>query len=95
MDAIAAVLLLALLTEWLVERFLGGILTGKPMVLVSTVVGVALCVAFKVDAMALAGISSPWSEWVNLVVSGLIVGGGSQAVHDVFDKFMPTDRAIL
>ena len=89
MQAIGAVLLLAVLTEWLTERFFGGLWTGKIMVGISTTIGVALCVAFKIDAVTLLGISSPWSEWVNIVVTGLMVGGGSQAIHKFFDKFIP------
>jgi hypothetical protein len=89
MQAIGAVLLLAVLTEWLTERFFGGLWVGKIMVGISTVIGVALCVAFKVDAIILLGVGSPWSEWVNIVVTGLIVGGGSQAIHKFFDKFIP------
>jgi hypothetical protein len=89
MQAIGAVLLLAVLTEWLTERFFGGLWTGRVMVGISTAIGVALCVVFKVDAIILLGVNSPWSEWANIVVTGLIVGGGSQAIHKFFSKFIP------
>lgn len=89
MQAIGAVLLLAVLTEWLTERFFGGLWTGKIMVGISTVIGVALCVVFKVDAVTLLGVSSPWTEWVNIVVTGLMVGGGSNGIHRFFSKFIP------
>ena len=87
MEAFAAVVLLAVLTEWLAERFLGPWVKGYWMVLGATVIGVALCVMFSVDGFALLGLPAPiGSPWTGEVITGLVVGAGSDAVHSIFFK---------
>jgi len=89
-ELIAAITVLAILTEWLSERFFGKWITGEAMVYLSTVVGIALCLLFQVDGVKAMGLPAPlWSPWTGEVITGLIVGAGSNAVHKFFDKYLP------
>lgn len=81
---LAVALALGILVEWLVERFLAPIpqLKGLPLVFISAGIGVLLCWAFKVDILALAGITGvSYAAFVGYIISGVIVGSGSNAIH--------------
>jgi hypothetical protein len=54
---------------------------------VSGLLGLALCVFFKIDLVGLALTSLGWvtpSTWAGSALTGLLVGGGSNMVHDVW-----------
>jgi len=86
MEALAAVVMLAWLCEWATERFFGSWgVKGWWMVGVSTTIGVVLCLLFRVDAIALLGLPAPvGSPYTGEVITGLIVGAGSDTVHNIF-----------
>jgi hypothetical protein len=88
------VFFLATLVEFLIERFLGESISGKKMKYVAGLVGMALgvaaCFGLKVAALHAAGlVAEDVDLWADYLVTGLIVGGGSSAVHKFFDKYLP------
>ena len=76
---VGLVMFLALLVEFLGERLLTPFLKGVRMVWATALVGGALCVLLKVDGLSLVGVNA--NLYVSYVVTGLIVGSGSNAVH--------------
>ncbi len=85
MDVLAVIFLLALLCEWLSERFFGWFLGGMSMVFLSTLVGIALALLFQVDGLTLLGLPVPlWAPWTGRILTGIIIGAGSDAVHQWF-----------
>ena len=89
------VLFLATLTEWVVERFFSDIakLKGKWMVLISTLVGVALCFGFSVDGLSLVGFDGQYPHWLGVLITGIIVGSGANAIHKFFKPSEPIPPA--
>lgn len=87
---------LAFLVERLVEQFikpglsLAGVAAATSSQLVAylaLLLGLAASVAFQVDLvspLATAVGLEPLSQWPGLILSGLVVGGGSHLVHDVW-----------
>ena len=77
---------LAVFIEWLVERVCGGIpkLKGWPMVLIAAIMGIGLCMGFKVDLISLLQIDLEYPWWLGQAISGIIVGSGSNAIHKFF-----------
>jgi len=89
-QVILAIAVLAVLTEWLCERFFGKYVKGQAMIYLSAVVGVVLCLLFRVDGIQLLSLPTPlWAPWVGQVVTGLIVGAGSNGVHRFFSQYLP------
>jgi hypothetical protein len=85
-----AILMLATLTEWLVERFLGKLMHGDRMIYASAVVGVGLCLLFRLDGTDLMGLPDPmFSPYTGEVITGLIVGAGGSVVHLFLAKYLP------
>ncbi len=78
---IALAVTLAALSEWLTERFLGKYLKGYQMVLASAILGVILCFALNIDIMALLGFEGDYYDWVGKIISGIVIGSGSNAIH--------------
>ena len=50
--------------------------------------GLILAVAYRVDLLALVGLVSPWSPFVGYVVTGLVIGRGSNFLHDLADRWL-------
>jgi hypothetical protein len=48
---------------------------------VAALVGIALCVLYNADLLAMLDLVSPW-PWVGNIVTGLIIGRGANSVHD-------------
>ena len=97
MNGVGAVLLLVLLAtviEFVIERVLGESLNGKQMRYVAAVVGLVLGVALgfgmKLAAITALGLTDqPIDPWADHLVSGLIIGCGSSAVHQLLGKYAP------
>ena len=50
-------------------------------------VGLILCLAYRVDLLAMVGIGAQW-PWIGYVITGLIVGRGSNFVHDFATRWL-------
>lgn len=76
-------IVLCTLAEWIVEQFFGSIkqLKGYPMVFIGAAIGIGLCFGFGVDILKLIGFEASYLPWVGKLVSGLIIGSGSNALH--------------
>lgn len=76
-------IILCTLGEWITERFFGPIkqLKGYPMVFIGAAIGIGLCFGFGVDILELVGFKASYVPWVGKLVSGLIIGSGSNALH--------------
>ena len=55
-------------------------------------VGIGLAVAYRADALALFGLVA-WAPWIGWVVTGLVIGRGSNYLHDLIDRWLaPVER---
>lgn len=93
MEALAGIFLLSTLVEGVISYLFGTPKEGEPprnyLKLVSLGLGVAACIAYQVDIPAMAGLVSPF-PFVSFVVSGLIIGRGSNYLNDIVSKFRRT-----
>ncbi|HEX2174156.1 MAG TPA: hypothetical protein VHL09_17115 [Dehalococcoidia bacterium] len=81
---IAAVLVLVLLTESLIEYFTEGVvLPAWAKKVAAAVVGVALALLYDVDLITQLVGTAPILPYVGPVLTGLILGRGANYVHDV------------
>jgi hypothetical protein len=62
----------------------------KPPVLryAAMALGVLLALAYRADLLALVGLVSPFSPFVGYVVTGLVIGRGSNFLHDLADRWL-------
>lgn len=102
MDSVAGIamtaLLLAGLEESFIEYVLGGLDALKPYLLyLSMLLGVVLAVLFNVNlvapAMQAAGIQPAQgmvsaASWVGEIMTGLLIGRGSNAVHGFISQYL-------
>jgi hypothetical protein len=92
-----AILLLAALTEGLVEYFLQPWLKPdnedvpiwRSMALrySAALVGVGLCLAYAVDVLALVGLAGRL-DFVGEIMTGLLIGRGSNYVNDFIERWI-------
>lgn len=92
--------LLAFLVESLVEYFVGVIFAKVTklapytwvQIYVAAAFGIALCLSFKIDIIALAAQGAgvaPWSSSiVGMILTGLIISRGSNFLHDLVSRFL-------
>jgi hypothetical protein len=115
---LTAILLLAWLTEALVEYFARPWLKPEPSIeeateraaaivlgddppddppaslppavlrYIAAIVGILLAIAYHADLLALVGLVSPWSPYVGYIVTGLVIGRGSNFLHDLADRWL-------
>lgn len=80
---LAMALFLSVFIEFMMERLFGSVkqLKGWPMVAISAAGGVLLCIGLNVDVLKLVGFQGEYASWIGQVISGLIVGSGSNAIH--------------
>lgn len=84
------ILFLGTLIEWLVERFFGGWITGKPMYFISAGIGILLTCLLQIQILQATGLltdgvlTSTAGIWTDRVLSGIIVGSGSSFIHTVW-----------
>jgi len=53
-------------------------------------VGVGLCVIYQADLFAAFGLVPPW-PWIGWVITGLLIGRGSNFVHDFASTWLRPD----
>jgi len=53
----------------------------------AALVGVALAVAYRADVLALFGLVA-WTPIIGWIVTGLIIGRGSNYLHDLVDRWL-------
>lgn len=85
MEAIAGIFLLATIVEGTVAYLFGKNEGGAERVWIpylTLVLGVAAAVAYKLDVLALVGLPAVYPA-VGWVVSGIIIGRGSNYVNDI------------
>lgn len=61
--------------------------TGKILPYVSGLLGLALCLFFEIDLIGLTLSGLGWetsSTWAGEALTGLLVGGGSNLLHDIW-----------
>lgn len=54
---------------------------------VAAAVGIGLALAYQVDLLALAGLSSGW-PWVGQIITGILIGRGSNYINDLSDRWL-------
>src|SRR5262245_39797857 len=79
--------LLATLVEGIVE-YAGDKVPATIKQYVAAGVAIALCVAYNADLLALLGLTSPY-PYVGAIATGLILGRGSNYLHDFTDARAP------
>lgn len=84
---LAMMLFLSMFIEFMTERLFGSIekLKGLPMVLIAATGGVLLCIFLNLDALQLVGFEGDYESSIGQVISGLVIGAGSNVVHKFFD----------
>jgi len=86
-NLLIALVVLATFYEYITETIFGTWLNGKVMALVSASIGVVLCISFQLDGMSLLNDGfSAFHPIIGQIVTGIIVGGGSNRVHELFKK---------
>lgn len=105
----AAILILAFLAESLTEYFARPVIHAFPtgpapqapgnpvsplwLRYIAALVGIGLAIAYRADVLAMAGLVA-WSPWVGYVITGIIIGRGSNYLHDLADRWLaPTPKA--
>lgn len=87
MDIIAGALLLATFVEGLVNYLVGKGDNPRPWVkYLALMCGVIVCVLFRVDIFALAGLVGA-HPYVGYIATGLVVGRGSNYLNDFVTLF--------
>lgn len=79
------IVLLATLIEGLITYIFGesSESSTRPWIrYVSLVVGIAAAVAYKIDILAMAGLTAAY-PYVGFVISGLVIGRGSNYLNDI------------
>jgi len=60
----------------------------------AAIVAVALCMAYNADVLSLLGLTAPY-PYVGAVVTGLVLGRGSNYLHDFTARFAPRNLVAL
>ena len=54
---------------------------------ISVLIGVVLCVVYRVDLLVHFDLSSPW-PWFGYAITGILIGRGSNFVHDFASRWL-------
>jgi hypothetical protein len=54
---------------------------------ISVGIGIALCVVYRADILIFFNLASPW-PWVGYLVTGILIGRGSNFVHDFAGRWL-------
>lgn len=94
----ATIFILAVTVEALIAYVLPKNQTEEPrewIKYVSAVLGVAICVVYNADILATLGVLTP-VPYVGAVITGLIVGRGSNFLNDFFNRVKnPTPVVVV
>ncbi|HWR56675.1 MAG TPA: hypothetical protein VN462_09205 [Negativicutes bacterium] len=85
MEAVAVLMILALLVEAVVETVKQAVTGGVKWPAVAAMAGgVGVCIASGVGIFGVLGISFP--AWLDAVVTGILVSRGSNFISDLFGR---------
>jgi hypothetical protein len=100
---VAGILVLAFLCESLVEYLARPVLQwgqseadtdlSKPrpsplwLRYIAALTGIVLCLAYRADALASLNLVA-WQPWIGQVITGILVGRGSNYLHDLVDRWL-------
>ncbi|MGQ9600490.1 MAG: hypothetical protein ACUVWZ_13840 [Anaerolineae bacterium] len=90
MQPIVTILVVAVVVESLTEYFVAPAIPEKYKMYLpyaAALIAVFLCVAYRVDLLAAAGLVSPIPA-VGWIVSGFLIGRGSNFVNDFADRWL-------
>lgn len=81
---LALAVFLAIFIESAMERVFGNVekMKGWPMIVMSMAAGIALCIGLNIDVLKLVGFEGEYLSWIGQVMSGIIIGSGSNIVHN-------------
>ena len=101
--AVTSILVLAAVAEALVEHLFAPIIDARaedkvitpgrmdwrPLVLryTSVFLSVLLTIVYRADLLLLLNLSPPW-PWVGWVITGLLIGRGSNFIHDFASRWL-------
>jgi len=54
---------------------------------IAALMGVGLAIAYRADILGLLGLAA-WTPWIGWIVTGLIIGRGSNYLHDLVDRWL-------
>lgn len=88
MGALAAAVLIAVFGERITEYFITPLFEKAGwdkawLLYVGALPGFILCMAARIDLFAMLGVALPY--YLGVIATGLVVGGGANLVHDIFD----------
>ncbi len=91
------VILLAGMAEWVVERLFGTWLKGKWMIIPGSVIGIAIAFSFNLNVIPLLANALPVPDTTaaqigGTIITGLVIGAGSDATHSFITKFLPRKK---
>lgn len=96
-DKLLAVFLLAFvaeaMTEYLFSELLNRIEGGQycfVLKYIACTIGICFCVAYRVDILEMVAGLKPATPWIGWVISGTIIGRGSNFLNDVIDRVRGT-----
>lgn len=90
---VASLLVLAVFVEGTVEYFFSA-LRSDLLKYVALVIGVAVCVVFNLDLFGAFGLQAS-VPFVGAIMTGIIVGRGSNYVNDFVSKFREPRQAVI
>jgi len=96
MEAWALILLFGILVEAIVQVFKAAVpdtvvTPGWLWPVVSSVIGVAMCVTARVDALSALGVEITVPV-IGRAITGLLVSRGSNFLHDIWEKIKNSDN---
>jgi hypothetical protein len=54
---------------------------------ISAGIGIALCTVYRADILVYFNLWSPW-PWIGYIVTGILIGRGSNFVHDFASRWL-------
>lgn len=85
MEAVAIIVVLALLVEAVIETFKQAIAGGIKWPAVAAMLGgIGVCIAAQVGILSILGVSFP--AWLDAAITGILVSRGSNFISDLFGK---------